>query len=630
MHNQIIIECGNDSISIKDILNISIQTATEITLKEIEEKYNGKIIQYQKKHNESSYTNYELTKKVEDILNKYQREFSYQLFKAHYDFDPFNNKSYFNVRIYNDSEYIYAPNTKYTDNSCIHFLHEQLVEKNIESKYKRENENVGWYVNHKRIHISLKKDILPLFEKVLNCCLNLEYENHCKNKIKERYKNHDNRWLLTWLHTDSKSSSNIAISNEAKKEIKEVYNELNKYYSAIDEENSCYDNYKKRQEEYDHFVEIHMDEEILTIETAKITYHYLSSICGFDILAKKQEIEACLLECRNQRVNQIQKIASDNCEINTNFQNFYLNEDECISVLDVVLYTDEPIMYKGHKLSREDDTIVYGNEEDPFEFFMDLPSISLTGMIDNKSKNLWFIVALKEKKTDKIIRSKGFAKDFEWNMQQAFNLGVSWFKKALEEYDKEKEIEKQNNSNNQGEKNVEYAIKWFIASNKGKGVFSIANNCESRYRYNCILLQNSEYIDEAQEYDHILVTPAGVVLIETKDWRGTIDITLDGKWIRHKEDAGDTFGVASPIMQIRRHKQLMNSILPTVPVYSILCFSNSSAIINGKENITECMVINIDQLEMELNQICTNSNYSDEQINEIVAKIEACKINQMK
>ena len=210
--------------------------------------------------------------------------------------------------------------------------------------------------------------------------------------------------------------------------------------------------------------------------------------------------------------------------------------------------------------------------------------------------------------------------------------GFDIFEKEKEINDKllayEKKIAKIKNTDNRGEKDVEYIIKWFVASNDGKHILAIKGDCESKYRYDCILLRNSEFIDESQEFDHILVTPAGIIIVETKDWKGTIDVNVDGKWVRYKDDDGSPYGVSSPIIQMRRHEQLMKSIFPNVPIYSILCFSNSSAIINGKDNISECKVINIEQLEDVLNSICKKKKYSEQEIDNIVDTIESYKINR--
>lgn len=223
-------------------------------------------------------------------------------------------------------------------------------------------------------------------------------------------------------------------------------------------------------------------------------------------------------------------------------------------------------------------------------------------------------------------------KDGSKNVYLQNHCDFDIFEKETEIYSKIKEYEirqeKINNSSNRGEKDVEYTIKWFSASNASKHIVSIDGNCESKHRYNCILLRNDDFIDEAQEYDHILVTPAGIILIETKDWKGSIDITSDGKWIRHQEENAP-LGVASPIQQMHRHELLMKSILPDIPVYNILCFSNSTAIVRGKEYIKNYVVVNIEQLDSELSRICSYEKITDAEIDEIVSTIESHKINKI-
>ena len=307
---------------------------------------------------------------------------------------------------------------------------------------------------------------------------------------------------------------------------------------------------------------------------------------------------------------------------NTSEQELKSNMNEGIKILDLLLHTDKPLQYKNRPLVKDGNEIWYGNKNDPYIIVIDIftldsngnPKTAIMQLIDSKNHT-------------KIIRQKAIYKENEF--KELLYIGVIWLENELEKYSKEKEKEKIRNSNNRGEQEVEYHIKWIIKT-LNKYIVSIDNNCETKYRYNCILLKNPKFIDEAQEYDHILVTPSGVIIIETKDWQGTIDITPDGKWIRHKEEDGTSFGVASPITQMRRHEQLMKSILPDVPVHSILCFSNPSAIINGKEHINEYPVINIEQLETELNKICSRNKYSNEKIDEIVTIIDSHKINKMK
>ena len=195
--------------------------------------------------------------------------------------------------------------------------------------------------------------------------------------------------------------------------------------------------------------------------------------------------------------------------------------------------------------------------------------------------------------------------------------------------ERQKEQKKVKNTSNRGESAVEYAIKWFLASHKGD-IVSIKNDCESRYKYGCILLCKEDFLNEPQEYDHILVCPAGVVLIETKHWRGRVKIQSNGKWTREAGKDRTVIGVANPKVQMHRHEVLMNNILPSIPVHSLLCFSNPSTIVEGVENFKDYPIITIDQLDDYLTNLCNTENYSKEDIDHIVAIIESHKIHQKK
>ena len=154
--------------------------------------------------------------------------------------------------------------------------------------------------------------------------------------------------------------------------------------------------------------------------------------------------------------------------------------------------------------------------------------------------------------------------------------------------------QKEENSTNPGEQAVEYAIKWFMASGQSN-IVAVEANCESQHRYNCIQLFNPDFIDEPQEYDHILVCSAGVIIIETKHWKGTVDIRPDGQWTRKKDPDGSFEGEKSPKFQMRRHEALMQSILPNIRIHSILCFSNPTIMIDGRENFQDYPIDLIDQ-----------------------------------
>lgn len=188
--------------------------------------------------------------------------------------------------------------------------------------------------------------------------------------------------------------------------------------------------------------------------------------------------------------------------------------------------------------------------------------------------------------------------------------------------------EKLLNSNDPGEKKVDYAIKWCTAE-LGKPVVEIKRNCESKYRYDCILLAESDFIDEAQEYDHIFVCDAGVILIETKNWSGQVEIRPDGKWLRDKENSGSKIGTESPAFQMHRHELLMKKILPNVPVYSVLCFSNSSVILDGIENFSDFPIVYIEKLKEKLSEIILSGENIPGGIDYVVNEIDKHKIHVM-
>lgn len=199
-------------------------------------------------------------------------------------------------------------------------------------------------------------------------------------------------------------------------------------------------------------------------------------------------------------------------------------------------------------------------------------------------------------------------------------------------YQKKEEIDamvqKLQNSNDPGEDKVEYAIKWLCA--EYPSLFrAIAKNCESKYRYGSILLKKDDFIDEPQEYDHILITNAGVFIIETKHWKGRVEIRSDGKWVRDRNNDGSLEGIESPVYQIQRHEALMKSILPYVPVHSLLVFSNSMLILEGAKYCRACHVLYVDGLKETVKNILSRSKPVDKAIDYCVNEIEKYKINLM-
>lgn len=180
------------------------------------------------------------------------------------------------------------------------------------------------------------------------------------------------------------------------------------------------------------------------------------------------------------------------------------------------------------------------------------------------------------------------------------------------------------NTMDSGEKNVEYTLRW-ILHNTDSYIVPIQKDCESKYRYNCILLRKSDFIDEPQEYDHILVSPAGIILIESKYWNGLVRYLPDGQLLR-KVDGGDFCGENDTISQINRHMILMKKIAPNIPVYNVLCLAHNNVIIEGREFCDNFSIVSVNQLGQFIHKLCCdNRRYSNDQIDEIAKLINSCK-----
>lgn len=133
---------------------------------------------------------------------------------------------------------------------------------------------------------------------------------------------------------------------------------------------------------------------------------------------------------------------------------------------------------------------------------------------------------------------------------------------------------------NSGEAKVNYALKWLDSSFEKISKEEYENGENFGFH-----LYNPEYINEEQEYDHIVVGKTGIFIIETKNYSGTIIIDKYGNWIREKNNS--KVGTLNPTQQIRRHEKLLKSFIPEyVNIISIICIANDKAIIEGVENST--------------------------------------------
>ena len=170
-------------------------------------------------------------------------------------------------------------------------------------------------------------------------------------------------------------------------------------------------------------------------------------------------------------------------------------------------------------------------------------------------------------------------------------------------------------SGDKGEKKVDYALKWLDTS-----CVKIEKRSKDKAGNPCILISNPTFIDEKQEYDHLIVSCKGVFNIETKNLAGKLVIDKAGNWIRKKD--GDEEGVKNPLQQVRQHEKLLASFLPKeCRIISILCIANDKAIIEGSEHCPIPIVKSDLLVEFIENWQTTDSELSDEQKKDCITAI---------
>ncbi len=174
----------------------------------------------------------------------------------------------------------------------------------------------------------------------------------------------------------------------------------------------------------------------------------------------------------------------------------------------------------------------------------------------------------------------------------------------------------------QAEKEVEYVLKWLTDD-----YYVIKKDCTGRFSDSCILLENQAFIDESQEYDHIVVGPQGIFLIETKNYSGKIHIDNQGNWLRMKKNKYEWMPETNPVQQIVRHHVLMESIIGnTVPIIDVICLAHPDVIVSGLEN-SKIPIVKKDQLGDFIIRY-HGSVLSEAEVNEIVRKINLHKISK--
>ena len=173
------------------------------------------------------------------------------------------------------------------------------------------------------------------------------------------------------------------------------------------------------------------------------------------------------------------------------------------------------------------------------------------------------------------------------------------------------------NYGEQGEKDVEYALKWLP-----KEYIKIERSVAEGIR-----LFDPVVSDESQEIDHIVIGPNGVFLIETKYVKGNISIDSQGNWTRFVD--GEVKGIRNPIQQTDRHHMLVKSILDGIvsdeDIHDIICLAYADSTIDGVDN-SSIPVIRSDMLARFIVNCKNRKEYSEADIERILERIEKHRI----
>lgn len=177
-----------------------------------------------------------------------------------------------------------------------------------------------------------------------------------------------------------------------------------------------------------------------------------------------------------------------------------------------------------------------------------------------------------------------------------------------------------------GEREVNYKLKWWLAEHSAYR--SVAADCVSKYSGGCIRIAAWDYMKEPQEIDHLLVGPAGVIHIETKNYVGTIRVDDTNYWDRDMRNAGHFTTTESPAFQVKRHAALLSKIVgEDVPVCGIICLANPNVKLQDADN-SEIPVVKLGELPELLDALdkSTASPLTAQKVTEVIGKIEKAKV----
>ena len=171
-----------------------------------------------------------------------------------------------------------------------------------------------------------------------------------------------------------------------------------------------------------------------------------------------------------------------------------------------------------------------------------------------------------------------------------------------------------------GEERVEAILREWVRKRRGWQL--VARDCRGPYSARCILLLPPGS-PAPQEVDHLLVGPAGVVAVETKNYGGTIQVLSDAVW-RRSRGGGRARRTESPTAQVRRHASVLRALLPGVPVHSLICIANDGAVLRGRRR-SDVPIVTAAELPAYLDRLARQKALAPRAVDAALQAIEAAK-----
>ncbi len=173
-----------------------------------------------------------------------------------------------------------------------------------------------------------------------------------------------------------------------------------------------------------------------------------------------------------------------------------------------------------------------------------------------------------------------------------------------------------------GEEAVDYVLKWLPDF-----YCVIEKDCHGKYDDNVIILENNSFVDESQEFDHLVIGPQGIFNIETKNYAGKLAIDQNGNWFRIKKGETEWTAEENPAQQLFRHHVLLQSIVgDDVPIIDVICMAHPNLVIIGQGN----SLIPVVKKDLFADFIVNYkpAGLSESEIVNICVKINVCKVNK--